>query len=101
MGESGVNFKIEYQAEDVNIREYFPDFFVKTSPNTFFILETKGREDLDDIRKIKRLATWCTDINNAQHDYTYSAIYVKQEKWEDVKKDLKTFDDVCKIFEVK
>lgn len=100
MGESGVNFKIEYQAEDGNIREYYPDFFVKTNSNTFFILETKGREDLDDIRKIKRLSTWCTDINNAQQDYTYSPIYVKQEKWENVKKDLKTFKDVIALFKV-
>jgi len=29
MGEGGVNFKIEYQAEDGNIREYYPDFFYK------------------------------------------------------------------------
>jgi type III restriction enzyme len=98
MGEGGVNFKIEYQAEDGNIREYYPDFFVKTSPTTFFILETKGREDLDDIRKIQRLATWCKDINSAQSDYTYTPIYVKQEKWDEVKKDLKSFNEVIKIF---
>ncbi len=101
MGEGGVNFKIEYQSKDGNIREYYPDFFVKTQANTFFILETKGREDLDDIRKIKRLATWCKDINTVQKEYTYSPVYVKQEKWEDVKNDLKSFNDVCKIFEVK
>jgi len=100
MGEGGVNFKIEYQAEDGNIREYYPDFFVKTDAKTFFILETKGREDLDDIRKIKRLATWCKDINTAQKDYTYTPVYVKQEKWETVKDDLKLFQDVIKIFKV-
>jgi type III restriction enzyme len=101
MGESGVNFSIEYQKENGNIAPYFPDFFVKTSTNTFFILETKGREDLDDIRKIKRLATWCNDINAIQTDYTYTPIYVKQEKWDDVKKDIKTFVELCLIFEVK
>ena len=101
MGESGVNFSIEYQKEDGNIASYFPDFFVKTANNTFFILETKGREDLDDIRKIKRLATWCKDINAIQTDYTYTPVYVKQEKWDDVKKDIKTFAELCLIFEVK
>lgn len=101
MGEGGINFKIEYQAQDGNIREYYPDFFVKTRPNTFFIVETKGREDLDDIRKIKRLITWCKDINTTQSEYTYSPIYVKQEKWEEIKNDIKSFDDICKIFEVK
>ena len=100
-GEGGINFKIEYQAQDGNIREYYPDFFVKTNDNTFYILETKGREDLDDIRKIKRLATWCNDINIAQTKYTYTPVYVKQEKWEEVKNDLKTFADVCKLFIVR
>ncbi len=101
MGESGVNFSIEYQKEDGNIASYFPDFFVKTANNTFFILETKGREDLDDIRKIKRLATWCKDINAIQTDYTYTPVYVKQEKWDDIKKDIKAFGELCLIFEVK
>jgi type III restriction enzyme len=103
MGEGGVNFKIEYQAEDGNIREYFPDFFIKTSPTTFFIVETKGREDLDDVRKIKRLATWCKDINSAQSDYTYTPVYIKQEKWEEwekKEKGFRTFADLLKIFQV-
>ena len=98
MGEGGVNFKIEYQAQDGNIREYYPDFFVKTNDNTFFILETKGREDLDDLRKIQRLITWCKDVNTLQNEKTYSPIYVKQEKWDEVKKDIKSFKNVIEIF---
>lgn len=100
MGEGGINFKIEYQAQDGNIREYYPDFFVKTGPNTFYILETKGREDLDDLLKIKRLVTWCKDINNAQSKYTYTPVYVKQEKWDEVKQNLKSFQDLIEIFNV-
>lgn len=99
-GEGGVNFSIEYQKENGNIASFFPDFFVKTSPTTFFVVETKGREDLDDIRKIQRLATWCKDTNTAQTEYTYTAVYVKQEKWEEVKNDLKSFADVLQLFEV-
>ncbi|MGH2644353.1 MAG: hypothetical protein ACRDE2_10425, partial [Chitinophagaceae bacterium] len=101
MGEGGVNFNIEYQKEDGNISSYFPDFFVKTLPATFFIVETKGREDLDDIRKIKRLAVWCKDVNAAQKEYTYTPVYIKQEDWDKCKQDLKSFSDVCKIFEVR
>jgi type III restriction enzyme len=100
-GEGGVNFSIEYQKENGNIASFYPDFFIKTNKNTFFIVETKGREDLDDIRKIKRLATWCKDINTAQKDYTYTPIYIMQEKWEAIKKDVKSFVDICKLFEVK
>ncbi len=97
-GEGGVNFSIEYQKENGNIASFFPDFFVKTNSNTFFIVETKGREDLDDIRKIKRLQTWCDDINAAQKEFTYNAVYIKQEKWDGIKKDAKSFMDICKIF---
>jgi len=100
MGEGGINFKIEYQAQDGNIREYYPDFFVKTNDKTFYIVETKGREDLDDIRKIQRLFVWCKDINTAQKEYTYSPVYIKQEKWEDIKNDFKSFAEVVKIFTV-
>ena len=76
MGEGGVNFNIEYQAEDGNIRTIFPDFFIKTDANTFFTyLETKGREDLDDVRKIKRLAIWCKDINTcSKRIYIYTCV---------------------------
>jgi len=42
-------------------------------------------------------ATWCKDIK----EYTYTPVHIKLEKWEEVKKDLKSFADVCKIFEVK
>jgi type III restriction enzyme len=100
IGEGGINFKIEYQAKDGNIREYYPDFFVKTQPNTFYIVETKGREDLDDLRKIQRLYNWCKDINKTQKEYTYNPIYIKQEKWEDIKNELKSFSDVNELFTV-
>lgn len=100
-GEGGVNFKMEYQAENGNIREYYPDFFIKTGPDTFYILETKGREDFDDARKIQRLQSWCSDINSAQDKFTYTPLYAKQEKWETVKSDLRSFRDFCKIFEAK
>jgi type III restriction enzyme len=98
--EGGVNFKIEYQAENGNIRDYFPDFFVKTAPSAFFIVETKGREDADDRRKIQRLAVWCADVNAAQTEYTYTPLYVKQEDWEKYEKDLKSFADCVKLFPV-
>jgi len=99
MGDGGVNFKIEYQAEDGNIREYFPDFFVKTSDISIYIVETKGREDLDDLRKVKRLAQWCKDVNALQSEKQYTSIYIKQEEWDKYKANLRTFNDVIAIFQ--
>ena len=101
IGEGGINFKIEYQAENGNIREYYPDFFVKTGKNSFYIVETKGREDFDDVRKIKRLVTWCNDINNIQKEYTYTPVYVKQELWDKRKESINSFAELLSIFLVK
>ncbi len=77
-----VNFKIDYKDADGNIRDYYPDFFVKTSKDEIYIVETKGREDLDDIEKIKRLRQWCEDINEIQKKVKFTPLYVKQEEFE-------------------
>jgi len=41
---------------------YYPDFLVKVNESLVYVVETKGREDLDDIEKIKRLKVWCDDV---------------------------------------
>ncbi len=91
------NFKIEYQGEDGNIHEFFPDFLIKQNDRDIYIAETKGREDLDDVRKIKRLQVWCSDVNAAQNERRYIPMYVKQEVWEKNQKDLKSFNDIIKL----
>lgn len=77
-----VNFRLDYQNASGDISNYYPDFLIKTSPKDVYIVELKGREDLDDIEKIKRLKQWCEDVNAAQNKVTYRAIYIKQEDWE-------------------
>jgi type III restriction enzyme len=77
-----VHFKIDYKDVDGNIRDYYPDFFVKVSEKEIFIVETKGREDLNDIEKIKRLFQWCEDINQIQKEVKFAPLYLKQEVFE-------------------
>jgi type III restriction enzyme len=77
-----VHFKIDYKNADGTIANYYPDFFVKADEKTVYIVETKGREDLDDPLKIKRLAQWCEDANARQKKIMYKMLYVKQEEWE-------------------
>jgi type III restriction enzyme len=90
-----VHFKIDYKDASGEIRDYYPDFFVKVSFNEIYIIETKGREDLDDIEKIKRLYQWCEDINSVQK-IKFVALYVKQEDYEKYKpKNLREL--VCSI----
>ncbi len=37
---------------------YHPDFFVEVAEKRVWLVETKGREDLDDPRKYERLKQW-------------------------------------------
>ncbi|OHA62681.1 MAG: type III restriction endonuclease subunit R [Candidatus Wildermuthbacteria bacterium RIFCSPHIGHO2_12_FULL_45_9] len=77
-----INFRIDYKNVSGAIARYIPDFFAKADENTIFIIETKGREDVDDPLKIERLKQWCADASNRQRRIAYKALYVKQEEWE-------------------
>jgi len=91
-----IHFKIDYKNADGTIANYYPDFFVKTDEKTVYIVETKGREDLDDPFKIKRLAQWCEDTNARQKKITYKMLYVRQEEWE--KYQPKNWSELAKAF---
>ena len=54
----------------------------KLSNKEICIVETKGREDLDDIEKIQRLMRWCEDINAIQNKVHYRCLYIKQEAFQ-------------------
>lgn len=91
-----IHFKIDYRNAVGAISSYYPDFFVKTDNKTVYIIETKGRQDLDDIEKIKRLEQWCRDASERQKKVEYKMIYVKQEEWDKYKP--KDFNDLVKTF---
>jgi len=80
-----IHFKIDFKNVSGAISNYYPDFFVKTDNKTIYIVETKGREDLDDIEKIKRLEQWCGDASERQKRIAYVMLYVKQDKWDKYK----------------
>jgi len=81
----GVHFKIDYKNANGDISNYYPDFVVKKNENEMFIVETKGREDLDVPLKTKRLKQWCEDLNKAQRKIKYDFIYVDEEGFEKYK----------------
>lgn len=93
-----VHFKIDYKNADGSIANYMPDFFVKIDDKTVFIIETKGREDLDDPLKIARLEQWCEDANDRQKKIVYKSLYVRQEEWD--KYTPKTFAELIKMVAV-
>ena len=90
-----IHFKIDYKNASGAISSYYPDFFVKTDNKTIYIVETKGREDLGDIEKIKRLAQWCEDASERQKKIIYKMLYVKQEEWDKYKP--KSFKQLAKM----
>jgi type III restriction enzyme len=59
-----MGFSVEYRDSDGNLRLYYPDFVVLTQNNEHFIVEAKGREDVDVQHKDKRIKLWCEDATN-------------------------------------
>jgi len=80
-----VGFKIDYVKADGDLSNYVPDFMVKTTDNTVWIVETKGREERDLPQKISRLRQWCEDATSASRDengMVYRFVYVDQPGYE-------------------
>ncbi|MBI3195086.1 MAG: type III restriction endonuclease subunit R, partial [Ignavibacteriae bacterium] len=90
-----VGFRLDYRTKDGDISNYFPDFIVKVSEKEIYIVETKGREDLEDPHKIERLKQWCEDINKKNSGVKYNWLYVKQEEYEKYKP--KRFSELIKL----
>lgn len=67
-------FSIQYTDRRANIRHYFPDFIVKISENDFWIIETKGREDIEVALKDNAAMNWC---DNATRLTEFSWNYLK------------------------
>lgn len=76
------HFHIEYQTANGGMGNYYPDFVVKRADGEVWIIETKGREDLDDPRKWERLKTWCRDATRSDPSTSYRPLFVRQEKWD-------------------
>jgi type III restriction enzyme len=75
-------FSIEYQTAEGDIRSYYPDFIVKQSASDIWIIETKGREDIQDARKWERLRQWCEDASATGGGCKYRALFVREEECE-------------------
>lgn len=52
-------FNIQYTDTIANIRHYYPDFVAVTKENTYWVIETKGREDIEVRLKDEAAKNWC------------------------------------------
>ena len=79
-----VGFKIDYVKADGELSTYTPDFIARTKDGSVWIIETKGREELDVPQKMKRLKQWCEDATDAARGddgVQYGFVYVDQESF--------------------
>ena len=60
-----LGFRISYVDNNGFVRYYVPDFLVKTE-EVNWVLETKGKEDVDVKYKDKRTVEWCESVSEKQ-----------------------------------
>jgi len=80
-----VGFKLDYVKTSGELADYVPDFFVRTNEGNVWIVETKGREELDLPAKMARLKQWCEDATTASRadgGAEYGFVYVDQAGFE-------------------
>jgi type III restriction enzyme len=80
-----VGFKLDYVKTDGDLSNYVPDFFVKTDEGAVYVVETKGRAEIDLPRKMQRLRQWCIDATAASvaaGGPAYRFVYVDQAGFE-------------------
>jgi type III restriction enzyme len=75
-------FRMEYRNADGSIANYYPDFLVKRTDSEIWVIETKGREDLDDPPKWERLQQWCADATAHDGQRAFKPLFVRQEDFE-------------------
>jgi len=88
-------FSIAYTDTRANMRNYYPDFIVKQSDDEYWLIETKGREDLDVIMKDQAARRWCenaTNLTGKQWKY----LKVGQNEYGKLKPE--SFEELKKIF---
>jgi type III restriction enzyme len=79
------------------ISNYYPDFVLQLNNNDWFVVETKGAENLDDPKKIERLKIWCEDATKSTGKI-YKYLYVRQEDWYSLGMTPNSFKEIIPIF---
>ena len=78
-----VGFKLDYVKANGDLSNYTPDFIVRTTDRKIWIVETKGREELDLPQKMARLKQWCADATAAEENgQSYDFVFVDQTGFE-------------------
>ncbi len=95
-GTQAVGCRIEYRGPDGGIANYYPDWIVKQTESTIWLIETKGAEGVKDPAKFARLQQWCQDATAQDGSRKFLPLYVDQESFE--KHPPKGFDELVRAF---
>ncbi len=65
--------RIDYLTAHGRLAFYTPDFFARTLNGNYYLVETKGREDVDVPRKARAAVAWCKSAStkNCKWEYVY------------------------------
>ena len=78
-----IGFKLDYVKSDGDLANYTSDFLVRTTDTRIWLVETKGREELDLPQKMARLKQWCADATAAEDNgQQYGFVFVDQTSFE-------------------
>lgn len=76
-----IGFFVEYRDSDGNLRLYYPDFVVVLNNGDYWVIETKGLEDVDVQHKDKRAILWCEDATKLTKN-NWSFMRINQDEYE-------------------
>ena len=83
-----VGFRLDYVKANGDLANYHPDFIIRTTDKTVWLVETKGRAELDLPQKLARLKQWCADATAAEAaeggspGQRYAFVFVDQNGFE-------------------
>jgi len=73
-----------YDPRERKWRKFYPDFVVKTKRDdgkeVFYIVETKGREEIQILEKNRAAELWCQAVSEATGK-TWKYLYLKEKDW--------------------
>jgi type III restriction enzyme len=93
-----IGFRIDYRKDDGAISDYVPDFLVKRTEQEIWVIETKGREDIDDPPKWRRLQVWAEDATAEGSGILYRAMFVTEDDFTQYRARLASFADAVRLF---
>jgi type III restriction enzyme len=87
--------RIDYLGSSGQLAFYTPDFFARTQDSHYYLIETKGREDIDVPRKVKAAIAWCKSASTKHCKWEY--VYTPQGVFERLRGSaLRELVDTCR-----